>query len=345
MSEERRQALFERVDALVERSPSLEDLRHHGVDLIAARAWRERGREVPDDLRADERLAAARALAVTPVLERVLAASEGPVLVMKGPEVAGLYLDPAVRNFRDVDLIVPNAPDTQRRLLSAGFVETGDPKLFENIHHLRPLLWPGLPLLLEVHHHPKWVDSLEPPVFDELLEAAVPSRTGVSGVLTPSPQHHAVLLGAHAWAHRPLSRLRDLIDMALIAGEADPDELRKVARSWGVQKVWATTTRAIDSLLGTGRRPASVSIWARHLPAAREQTVLESHVQNWLSALWGLPGAHAIAAAAGAVGADLRPEEDEGWPAKLARSRTALANAFVRKSKHDEALDAARGGP
>jgi hypothetical protein len=344
LSPERRQALFERVDALVARSPSLVDLRHHGVELLAARTWHERGREVPDELRARKRLAAARALAVTPVLERVRAASEGPLLLMKGPEVAALYLDPAARSFRDVDVIVRDAPDTQRRLLSAGFVETGDPKLFEGIHHLRPLQWPGLPLVVEVHHRPKWVDSLAPPVVDELMEGAVPCRAGVRGVLAPSPAHHAVMMAAHAWAHRPLSRLRDLIDVALLAGEADPDELRKLARCWGVQKVWATTTRAVDALLGTGRRPASISIWARHLPAAREQTVLESHVQNSLSALWGLPGAHAIAAAAGAVGADLTPGDDERWPAKLTRSRTALANAFVRKSKHDEALDAARGG-
>jgi hypothetical protein len=340
---ERRQALFERVEALVERAPSVGDLRYHGVNLLAARMWRELGRQVPDDLRADERLAAAHALAVRPVLERVRGVIDGPMLVMKGPEVAGLYPDPAVRSFRDVDLIVPDAFDTQRRLISAGFVETGDPKLFERIHHLRPLAWPGLPLLLEVHHRPKWVHPLEPPPVEELIEAAVPSRVGIGGVLAPSPPHHAVMLAAHAWAHRPLSRLRDLIDVALLTGEADPDELRKVARSWGVRKVWATTTRATGAVLGPDSRPACVSIWARHLPAAREQTVFESHFQNWLSALWGLPGAHAIAAAAGAVGADLRPEEDEGWGAKLARSRAALANAFVRKSEHDEALDAARG--
>ena len=180
----------------------------------------------------------------------------------------------------------------------------------------------------------------------ELIEAAVPSQPGRRGVLAPSPAHHALLLAAHAWAHRPLSRLRDLIDIAVVAGRGRArHEIRRLARSWGIQRVWATTARAIERVLGDGRRPPPLAIWARHLDAAREQTVLESHVQNWLCALWVLPGGRAIAAAAGAVGADLVPEDDEGWPAKLARTRVALANAFVRKSKHDEALDAARGGP
>ena len=163
------------MDALLERSPSLDDLRHHGVDLLASRTWRERGREVPAELRADERLAAARALAVTPVLERVLAASEGPVLVMKGPEVAALYPIQRCGTSGMSIMIVPDAPALNAGCSSAGFVETGDPKLFENIHHLRPLLWPGLPLLVEVHHGPKWVDPhFEPPVVDELLRGRRP---------------------------------------------------------------------------------------------------------------------------------------------------------------------------
>lgn len=345
MSTREQDPIFARVDDLVERSPSLEDLRHHRVELLAARRWRELGRELPTDLVAAERMAAATAMAAPALLERIRTATEGPLLLVKGPEVARLYPDPALRCFRDLDILVPDAPATQGQLLAAGFQETGDPSLYERIHHLRPLFCPGLPLLVEVHSSPKWIASLDPPPVAELIRTAARSQTGPPGVLAPSPAQHALLLAAHAWAHRPLSRLRDLIDIAVVAGEAEPGETQELARSWGLQRVWATTVRALDAVLGDGPRPASVTIWARHLDSAREQTVLESHVQNWLCALWGLPGGHAIAAAAGAVGADLVPEADEGWPAKLARTRVALTNAFVRKSKHDEALEATRGGP
>jgi hypothetical protein len=339
-----RHDLFARVDALVDRAPSLADLRHHRVELLAARRWRELGRDVPAELISAERMAAATAMAAPALLERVRAATDEPLLLMKGPVLARLYPSPELRTFRDLDVIVGDAHATQRRLLAAGFQETGDPRLFEQIHHLRPLIWPGLPVLLEVHRSPKWVDGLQPPEAAELFEAARPGAVGVPGVLALSPPHHALLLAAHAWAHRPLSRLRDLIDIAVVAGEADPAELRALARSWGIRRVWNTTARAIDAVLGGASQPASTVIWARHLASAREQTVFESHVQNWLAALWGLPGGRAIAAAAGAVGADLVPENDEGWSAKLVRTRAALSNAFVRKSKHDQALDAARGG-
>jgi hypothetical protein len=337
--------IFARVDDLVERTPSLDDLRHHRVELLAARRWRELGRELPPDLVAAERMAAATTMAAPALLERIRAASDGPLLLVKGPEVARLYPDRALRSFRDLDILVPDAPATQSQLLAAGFEETGDPRLYEQIHHLRPLFWPGLPLVVEVHHAPKWIDSLEPPPMHELIETAVASHAGPPGVLAPAPAQHALLLAAHAWAHRPLSRLRDLIDIAVVSEEAEAEAIQALARSWGMQRVWATTVRALDTVLRDGPRAASVTIWARHLRSAREQTVLESHVQNWLCALWGLPGGRALAAAAGAVGADFIPENDEGWAAKLARTRVALTNAFVRKSKHDEALEATRGGP
>ena len=153
------------------------------------------------------------------------------------------------------------------------------------------------------------------------------------------------MLTVHAWAHGPLSRLRDLIDIAVAASEADPHEIRTLAGEWGIQRVWTTTARAIRAVLGDGRKPASLAIWARHLNAVREQTVLEAHVQSWLCAMWVLPYGRAISTAATAFGADLVPQEGETWGSKLSRTRASLANAFVRKSQHDEALDAARGGP
>ena len=338
------QALIERVNALIDRSPSLEDLRHHRIELLAARRRRELGLELPDSLIAQERLSAAATLAAPVLLERVRAASDGPLVLFKGPRIARLYPDRALRSFRDLDVLVADADATQRSMLAAGFLEAGDPDLYEKIHHLRPLHWPGLPLVVEVHHSPKWVEGLEAPAAAELIEAAVPCAGAPDGVLELPAAHHALVLAAHAWAHRPLSRLRDLLDIRLVAEAADPAQIEELARAWGLRRIWATTAHSLDALFDGTRRPASLAIWARHLEQAREQTVLESHVQNWLCALWGLPGGRALATAFGAVGADLVPERDEGWPAKLGRTRAALANAFVRKSQHDEGLTSTRGG-
>ena len=72
-----------------------------------------------------------RAMAAPALLERIRTATEGPLLLVKGPEVARLYPDPALRCFRDLDILVPDAPATQRQLLAAGFQETGDPSLYE----------------------------------------------------------------------------------------------------------------------------------------------------------------------------------------------------------------------
>ena len=221
-----RHAVFERVDDLIDRSPSLADLRHHRIELLAARRRRELGLGLPASLVAQERLSAAAALAAPVLLERVRAASDGPLVLFKGPQIARLYPDRALRSFRDLDLLVADAHATQRGLLAAGFREVGDPDLYERIHHLRPLHWPGLPLIVEIHHSPKWVDGLDAPAAAELIEAAVPCPGAPEGVLELPSAHHALVLAAHAWAHRPLSRLRDLLDIRLVADGADPSRSR-----------------------------------------------------------------------------------------------------------------------
>jgi Uncharacterised nucleotidyltransferase len=333
-----REAIFERVGDLIDRAPSLADVEFHRLHLIAARRWRAQGRAVPESIVADERLAAAQTLAAPLVLERVRAAATGPVLLVKGPDVARHYPEPSMRAARDLDIVVPDAEATQAELLSAGFVEVGDPELYEDIHHLRPLAWGPLPVVVEVHHSLKWVDRLAAPSAEELLGLATPTRLEVPGVLTLPPAHHALVLAAHAWAHRPLGRLRDLLDIALVARLASHDDLSDIAARWGLSGVWGTTARAIDAVLGSGGRTVSLSFWARHLGAAREQTVLEAHLQGWMAGLWGLPGAQAVAAATAELRADLWRDPDELWPAKAARVKAAVSHAFTRKSDHDRTL-------
>jgi Uncharacterised nucleotidyltransferase len=333
-------AIFERVERLTGRSPSLADLDHHRLQLSAARCRRARDLPVSAAMVARERSAAASALAAPAILRRVRDAVDGPILLIKGPDVARYYPDPVMRPFGDLDLIVPDSTVTQRQLLDAGFEEVGDPARYEDIHHLRPVASPGLPLAVEVHHAVKWVDGLRPPTAGELLDAAVPAPVDLEGILALPPAHHAVVLAAHAWSHRPLGKVGDLLDIALVARHADAAELDRLARAWGIRRVWRVTVRAIDHLFAEGSRPLALAVWARHLAEVRERTVLEAHVESWLSALWGLPVESALAAGLEEVRRDLLPGAGEDWKSKRARVRAALSDAFVRKSQHDEALGA-----
>lgn len=330
--------LWDQVDRLVDRAPRLSDLRAHKLHLVAARRWRRSGRPVDPTLVQDEWAAGVVSLAVPLVLEKAREAFDGQMVVMKGPEAAAAYPDPLARPYRDIDILVDDAPAAQRALLGAGFREVGDERLFVDIHHLRPLQWPGFPVVIELHARPKWVDWASAPPAEELFEAAIPSASGVDGVGALGPCEHAVVLAAHSWAHEPLRRLLELVDVAAVSALADPAEVEAVARRWGVVRLWRTTERSLDAVLLGGRRPIALRVWARNLPGVRERTVLESHLEHWLSPFAVLPTRRAFATSARALVTDFRPESDETWRSKLARSARAIRNAFTRRSDHDQEL-------
>jgi hypothetical protein len=312
-------------------------LAFHRLEPLAARRLRALGREVPPELAETERLGAAFSLATSAHLARARDAVAGPLLVVKGPELAARYPDPALRIARDVDLVVPDPEDAQRALLAAGFVESGDPDAYERAPHLLPLAWPDLPVELEVHGRPNWPPWLEAPAAEELLEGAVPSASGVEGVLAPAPERHLLVLAVHAWAHGPLARVRDIVDVALMSLEADPAETDRLARAWGIAKLWRTTSSIADALLLGGPPPRALRGWARNLAEVRERTVLEQHVARWRCWFDALPPSLALRASLDEVVEDLSPQPGETWGAKLGRSRRAVRNAFVRKSAHDRA--------
>jgi putative nucleotidyltransferase-like protein len=331
--------LWRRLDALIDRARSADDIRSHQLEVPAARRLRAVGRPVPEDFVVQERLAGARLLALPLLLERVRAAYDGRIVVLKGPEVGVRYPDPALRGFGDLDVLVDDAAVAHRALLADGFVEVGDPELYIDIHHLRPLVADGLPLPVEVHSRPKWLEPLSAPSTAELIEAAVPGSIGVAGVLALPPEHHALVLAVHSWAHEPLRRLRDLVDIAAVAAAADPREIDRLADAWGVRPLWNATAAASDALFHGGRRPWALRIWAQNLDHVRERTVLENHLQRWLSDFWALPARAALRRVPVTLGDELGPGGGEGWRAKLARTALAVRNASRGRSQHDRQLE------
>jgi putative nucleotidyltransferase-like protein len=332
-------SLWRDVDALIDRAPSDDDLRSHRLEELAAGRFRALGRPVPPDFAARERLAAIASMTAPVALERVRAAYGGLAIVIKGPEVAACYPDKMMRGFGDLDLLVPDAEAMQRALIDAGFELVGDPKLYVDIHHLRPVLAVGTPLPIELHTRPKWFGS-SPPQLEELFEAAVPGTTGVEGMLTLPPEHHALLLAVHSWAHEPLRRMRDLVDVAAVLRGADRDEIQRLARAWRVQRLWATTLGVVDALFSDGRTSGALNLWAQNLRNMRERTVLESHLEHWISDFWALPIHSATMRLPATLLSEIRPGRDENWPTKLARSALAVRNAARRRSQHDQQLDA-----
>jgi len=337
--------LWGRLDSLIDRAPSEDDLRSHRLEVPAARRFRAVGRDVPEDFVAQERLAGLRLLTAPLVLERLRDAYDGPVVVLKGLEAGMQYPDPALRAFGDIDVLVDDAPEAQRALLAAGFIEVGEPELYVDIHHLRPLAAEGLPLPVEVHSRPKWLDPLEPPPTSALMEAAVAGGTGVEGILALPPEHHALLLAVHSWAHEPLRRLRDLLDVAAVADVADRAQIERLARAWGVLRLWRATDAAIGAVF-FGEGPSwALRLWAQNLHRVRERTVLENHLQRWLSDFWAMPVATAGRRVPRRIADELRPEGNEGWRAKGRRTALALRNALRARSEHDRELDKRRNQP
>jgi hypothetical protein len=330
----------EQIDSLLERSPDARALRAHRLELLEAARRRAAGLAPHPELAADESWAFARELAVQPILTRVREACDGPLVVVKGPEVALDYAGPRQRPFGDLDILVADPATAQAALLAAGFVEVGEPALYQDIHHLRPLWWPGLPLMIELHSRPKWPGRSVPPTTDELLAAAVPGRLGVAGVDTLPPAEHALLQAAHSWAHEPLGRLGHLIDVAVTLRRTTPAEVDGLARRWRCERLWRATHAAVRAVVEGDGRSVAVTLWGRHLRGARERTVFETHVQDWLSPLWGLPRGRGARAAVGALVDDGRREGGEPWRAKLDRARLAVGNAGVARSEHDLVLEA-----
>jgi Uncharacterised nucleotidyltransferase len=324
------------VGALVDRA-SVDGVVAHKLAPLAAGRRRAAGDPVPEAFAVEERAASFAAVSAVALLGRIRELGDGPLVLLKGPEVAALY-PPNGRRFGDIDVLTPDAPALHRALREHGFVDvyaTGYEPLEH--HHLPPLRWPVVPLAVEVHAMPNWPRGMKRPPLAEILEAAEPSVVGVEGISAPRRLHHALLLAAHAWSHVPLQTLRDLVDVAALAAGEERAELDRLAAAWDIRRIWRTTRQAMDALFSGGPRPAALRIWARHLNAVRERTVFEDHLQAALHPFWGRPLATALIESLAAVRTDLVPAPGESWRTKLQRIPRAVRDARMPLSQRPEA--------
>jgi putative nucleotidyltransferase-like protein len=334
-------ALWRRVEELAEAAPLVTDLVAHRLECFEVRRRRRLGIPVPDALARYEFSAIAANRGAKKLLEIARASYDGPMLLFKGYEVALHYPEPWLRPFTGLDLLVDDSQCAQAALLEAGFVEVGDPSMFEGIQRLRPLWLEGSTLVIELHHELKWPDRFETPSPATLFAAGVPSRSGVAGVMTLPEDLHAVMIAGHSWAHTPLRRLLDFVDVAAIAGGLDRRALVRLAESHGIGRIWRTTITVADDVLASGRPTLATHTWARHLAAARDRTVIESHLERLLSPLWGYPPRRVLGELGARVLDDVQPHLDEGWKDKSVRTGQAMQHAFVRRTEHDAQLGAA----
>lgn len=328
--------LWEGVDRFLERI-SPEVAASQGLGPLAARRLRVLGRPVPDQLVREERAAKAGALVAPVLLARVINAHDAPLLLMKGPELASCYPGGA-RRLGDLDLLAGDAERAQANLLGNGF--SPKPKAlradYSRHHHLAPLVYPGVPLPIEIHRRAMWPEGLKGPTNAELFEAAIPAGVGIDGILVPDRRHHALLLAAHAWGEVPMRNVREFVDVLALTDDGDREELLQLARRWDFERGWIATLAVADWLLRGGPEPAFVPVWARYLRSLREPTVFEMHVQEWLSPFTLAPPRTAVRLSAAALFRDLRPGRSEGWGTKFLRMAFALLGAFSRQSAHEQ---------
>lgn len=331
--------LWDGVDRILERmTPELAT--ENGLGPLEARRLHLAGEEVPDYLLREERAGRTATLVAPALLERAREAYDGPLLLVKGPELTARYPDGA-RRFGDLDLVAGDAEAAQAALLGAGFrLQDRDwpPEGYDDVrrphYHLHPLEWQGLGLRIEIHKHAKWPDGLQPPRNEELFEAAVPSVLGIEGLLTPHPDHHAVLLVSHAWGEIPMRRVRQLVDVLAFVDDGDRPEIRRVAARWGIQRGWMSTLAVADWLLRGAPEPRLVRVWARYLRELREPNVLEMHVQDWLSPFWLTTPLPATRKTCSAVARDLKPKPDQTWGSKIRQTGRAITHPRRSRTEH-----------
>lgn len=327
------------MNELVDRAETVTALHAHRLHLYAAWHWRTLGRPVPEELVELERGAAVQRLGAPALLRHVRDAYDGPMLLLKGAEVAARYPKPELRPSLDLDLLVPDAKAAQKALVAGGFAEQ---EVFHpnDHHHLRALEWPGALMRVEVHSTPSWPTWLTPPSTDELFEAATSESVLGHGVLALPPAHHALIVTAHMWREIPLSRLGQLIDVRVLTQEAEPDEIERLSSDWGLRRLWTTTDVTARRVLHGEREQGRAGRFrAKRLETVSEATVLEAKLAELAAPFRGLPPGKALVATARELFSELLPQPYETWRGKITRTAGALRQSFRARSARDRELE------
>jgi len=133
----RSEALWKAVDSLLA-DATLPGSLAHKLGPLEANRLRRLGERVSPPLLIAERDASLCISNSIRLLQYVRESCDGPLVVIKGPEVARLYPGGA-RRFGDIDILVNDAESVHRALISHGLVEFHDPLLTPDFHHLQTL--------------------------------------------------------------------------------------------------------------------------------------------------------------------------------------------------------------
>ena len=135
---------------------------------------------------------------------------------------------------------------------------------------------------------------------------------------------------------RPSAVVGDLLDVAAMLAAGDCSRASSRAETWGWGHMWKTVHRTTNALLSDERPTWPLRLWARHLGAPRERTVLERHIADVAAAACAQPPASATASVARKIKHTANRLDGEGWDEKLRRACIAVARANTALSKHDE---------
>ena len=202
------------------------------------------------------------------------------IVLLKGAALARtLYLDPALRPFADIDLLVPNerVEDAKQMLIAAGYEIAPDllSEKFNRRYHSNLPLFRRAPHPIHVELHWRLSDPFSLTAFDHAALFARSHCVPVAGNITVrvlSPEDELVYLAAHLDNHGYLNRMiversaSTEISLHELSGNrliwftdlheligADPDWPRVMdfARNAGASDSLAVSLRLLRALLGT----------------------------------------------------------------------------------------------
>src|SRR3954451_22833686 len=85
--------IWPRLLGIIDQNPGTVGLRHHGLAPLAVAHWTGQGRTVPPELHSDRAAQAAAGMEAGELLRALRSSTSGPILLIKGLEVAARYPD------------------------------------------------------------------------------------------------------------------------------------------------------------------------------------------------------------------------------------------------------------